>query len=262
MHRLPVKRRVKPSPHKLRYDSRYWGKRGLKQPYAFYPILGRTGDAKIADYSPHRNDLATSGGAVLTGTPEGMSIGLDGSTGYASITDNTSLRPATFSIWVEFIATTINFSNYTHIIFKQGAATKTSYGIWINTSKQLYCEVDSSSAVNSVAGTTILATNVLYRACVTFDGTTIRLYLNGREEGNLTPTTFSVVYGNFPFYLGYGAFNQHFTGSIVSAALLDYMPPQVVMECYHRPRAMFTRRHRRIAQTAGGLLLRRRRAAA
>lgn len=47
---------------------------------------------------------------------------------------------------------------------------------------------DTATGLNHpVTGTTTISNNVWYHAALTFDGTTLRLYLNGQPEGSITP---------------------------------------------------------------------------
>ena len=151
--------------------------------------------------TPEENTISSNGDATLFGSPTytgeslplktipqvtGFStLGLNGTTEYAEITHSSSLNLSsemTLSIWVNLDS--LGTSGSDNLIEKtQPPATgyRLEYGRY---SKKFGVSFYSSGVLKKVQTTTTPVTGAWYHVAATYDGTTIKIYLNGVEENS------------------------------------------------------------------------------
>ncbi len=166
-------------------------------------------------------DLGGSNNGTITGPTyskaNGGVLDFDGSNDDFEVTDSTDLRitsAITLQGWINLDAKS---GNYQHIAIKQSGASSTAYGLWIKDSGELYAEINASS--NSITGATSLATGTWLNVALTYDGSDIKLYLNGSQDASSSPGSITISHGSYPFDLFSGPFNDRIDGKLGSMLL-------------------------------------------
>jgi len=175
--------------------------------------LGEVGNTNAGGYRDSTVNTNNGTGTNMTSGTEVASMistgqQMNGSSREIDASDSTSLQPAkvTMSAWIN--ATAINTSTHTHLLIKPASSGSTSYGLWIApTTPKLYFE----TAGGNLTGGTTLSTGQWYHVAATYDGSNMRVYLNGVQD-NTTPKTGAISYGAYQFRMGHGPWNQWFNG--------------------------------------------------
>ncbi|MGZ4177879.1 MAG: LamG domain-containing protein [Solirubrobacteraceae bacterium] len=198
------------------------------------PALGATGPVGIwtldegsgttvTDGSGNGNNGVLSGGTTWVPGISGSAVGFDGFSGQIKVEDNDALEPAgaiTVSAWVKHAGSP---GTYRYIVAKGGnGCIAASYGLYSGPSGGLQFYVSqhhgSVYARSPDAGQGIWDGN-WHLAVGTYDGTTIRLYVDGVEVGSGTAWTGALEYllpSSNDFYIGnYPSCQDHwFAGAI------------------------------------------------
>jgi hypothetical protein len=190
--------------------------------------LDEGGGATAADGSGNGNNGVLSGGATWVPGVFGGAIALDGSTGEIKVSDNNALEPATavtVSAWVKAAGSP---GTYRYIVAKGGnQCIAASYGLYtsLNGGLEFYISQHHgiTYALSPDAGQGVWDGN-WHLAVGTFDGTTIRLYIDGVQVGSGTPQTGTLEYllqSSNDFYIGNYPSCQphHFQGDIDEVAV-------------------------------------------
>lgn len=138
------------------------------------------GDLKLKDFSGHENHGTINGAAKAPGRIGGA-YRFDGSGDYVQVTDSNSLdaTQVTVAAWI----TTDSVSGTASAVRKDAA-----YFIRRNTSS-IEFTARISAVDRTVTSTTTLTAGSFVHVAGTYDGSTVRLYINGVEEG--TPVSIS-----------------------------------------------------------------------
>ena len=185
---------------------------------SWWPGDGDAQDIAGVDHGTLANGAGFSTGFVTSGTGEAFS--LDGVDDFVEIQDSPSLRPQHFTLdaWVYLRPDT---SNYWHcIICKQyGFGVYMSYGLFVEGGK-LAVVVSTQNVINRrLTGSSLLPEGMFFHAATTWDGTELRLYLDGSLVASWSDSTqFPVIYDENPVLLGA---DDHGSNSFV--AYLDGM---------------------------------------
>lgn len=175
------------------------------------------------------NGTLTNGPTFNSGN--GGSLVFNGTNQYATVADNTSLRPTSFSIDVWFRPT--SFNTYTGIITKPATTAPwtppfLSYLIRINlTGTQLECSTSTGGTYRQFTVNYTFVANTLYNVTFTFNSATgaAVIYLNGSVLSSPTTTAGSISYAAQPVILGadYGAspVGEYFPGNIYNARIYN-----------------------------------------
>ena len=166
-------------------------------------------------------DLGGSNNGTISGATyskiNGGVLDFDGSNDDFEVTDSSDLRPTsaiTLQGWINLDAKS---GNYQHIAIKQSGVSSTAYGLWIKNTGELYAEINASS--NSITGATSLATGTWLNIALTYDGSDIKLYLNGSQDASSSPGSITISHGSYPFDLFSGPFNDRIDGKLGSMLL-------------------------------------------
>lgn len=137
-----------------------------------------------------------------------------GANGLVTVADTTDLSAFTAEAWIKTTDTGGAF------ISRTGSPT-TNRVFYLETSGNVARAIifKTNSTLTSVTGTTTITDNAAHHVAMTYDGTTLRLYVNGVEEG--TPST--AVSGTLntadaPLVLGGRGTTHEFDGTIDEAA--------------------------------------------
>lgn len=144
------------------------------------------GNAK--DQTPYRND-GTVTGATLTTDRKGKAnsaMNFNGSSNYISVPNSSSLDTApdvTVSMWFKVTSAT---TAYQKLIGKGPDGTE-EYGLYVTpNSGLLHVEYDSGTAHPRLDSSASVTDNQWHLATTTYDGTTLRLFLDGVQIGSTT----------------------------------------------------------------------------
>jgi hypothetical protein len=177
----------------------------------------------VADSSGNGNDGQLSGGVSWVRGISGSALSFDGSSGEVKISDNTVLEPAstvTVSAWIKQAG---NPGSFRYVLAKgANSCIAASYGLYTGPDGGLQFYVSqghgSVYARSPDAGRQIWDGN-WHLAVGTFDGSTIRLYVDGVEVGSGTPWVGTLEYllpDSNDFYIGNypGCSDHEFLGAI------------------------------------------------
>jgi hypothetical protein len=190
--------------------------------------LDEDGGNQVADSSGNSNNGLLSGGVSWVPGVSGSALSFDGSTGEVRIADNTALEPqstVTVSAWIKQAGSPGAF----RYVVAKGAngCTAASYGLYSgpNGGLEFYVSQGRGSiyARSPDAGQRAWDGN-WHLAVGTYDGSTIRLYLDGVQVGSGTPWSGSLEYllpNSNDFYIGNypGCADHEFLGAIDDVAV-------------------------------------------
>ena len=197
------------------------------------------------DRTPNGNDATLAGSTSWVSGPYGTALNMGG-TGYASIPDDPSQKPAavTVSAWVNLdsltSATTCGSSptqdQLQYLAFKRNSEPFNFSGyslLYWNISNRFHFNVDWPIAgeidQSSAASTSAVSTGTWYHVVGTFDRPNIKIYVNGVLEGT-TVHDHPIDYGNLPLFIGRtgecggggsGSYDGYLNGSIDEVAIYN-----------------------------------------
>ena len=194
----------------------------------FLPIEGGATNA-LVDISGHFNNATcincptwnSSGGKDLNGSFEfdGFNTNLD--LGNSSIFDFTS--NVTLMAWAKMSGQSIN-NDFSRIISKgQSTTTDGAYGLWVSDpdSNSIGCRFISSGVAQDATYTTGIENDNLWHHYVcSYDGSIIKLYVDGVQVANNT-TSFTIDKTTANLEIGTGNSQRFFNGSIDDVRIYD-----------------------------------------
>ncbi|WP_455392136.1 LamG domain-containing protein [[Eubacterium] cellulosolvens] len=165
---------------------------------AYWRLDEDTGDTAF-DSTMYNNDGTINGATRLSTGVISNALRFDGVDDYIQVPDSNNLEPMVVSVeaWVR----SDNPGSFSYIIGKGGDACKAvSYGLYTGSSAGLYFYVYSGSSfvLSPNAGTGVWD-NQWHHVVGTYDGTRVRLYVDGAEIGTGTPATILIQY-NLPTF--------------------------------------------------------------
>jgi len=134
-----------------------------------------------ADSSGDNNNGTLVNGPVWTTGEVNGALSFNGTNSYVSVTDTVSLDPSQITVAAWINCTNPNSSKQQSIIAKDGVQRAFDFKI-INAKLQMSFESGSNAA--AVSGTTVLAANTWYFIAATYDGSTMKVYVNGALDGS------------------------------------------------------------------------------
>jgi hypothetical protein len=171
-------------------------------------------------------DIRGDNSGTLVGSPTfpsaevGQAFGLNGTSQYVSVPDAPSLRLTNFTIdaWVNPIDVTTDHA----IMIKSalgGSGNDFAYGLRVLAGGQAEgrIAIDGGASAN-VISTGVLPVNQFTHVAVTYDGTALKLYLNGAPDGT-TNTTLAPAQNANPLSIG--------VWQSVSAGIIQYWNGQI-----------------------------------
>jgi hypothetical protein len=169
-------------------------------------------DTDANDSTANHNDGTLKGNAYFTTGNFDNAVSLDGSGDYVEVPDSTFLRPS--NVTVECWVKSSTIKSYQYIVAKYYAGGNASYGLYTGSSTGLFFYVsDGGYALSNDAGTRVWDGN-WHHIAGTYDGSTLRLYVDGSEVGTEKSVTKTIGYNTGNLYVGsYGA-GYYFTGLI------------------------------------------------
>jgi Concanavalin A-like lectin/glucanases superfamily len=193
--------------------------------YAFDEGAG----TNAADASGNGQSGAISGASWSTGK-FGGALSFNGTTGWVTVGSSSqlSLTTGTLEAWVRVAAP----GRWNGVIAKGNVNSdaKHNYAIEIDDANLVNCEVGNGTTFNVVKSTTpVTAGQFIHLAC-TWDGTQLRLYINGALNRTVTQTVTPAA-NTSPLYFGqYGGNVDRFSGLIDEIRIYGTAQPQSVIQ--------------------------------
>ncbi|MGQ9630780.1 MAG: LamG-like jellyroll fold domain-containing protein [bacterium] len=158
-------------------------------------------DGTAVDISPNGNDGVINGAAFVPGR-YGTGLSFDGVDDYVEVADSPSLDITTnlsVEAWIK-----LNSIGGNQRILRKGEGTpNTGYAMRVEGNVIRYFFYDSTNALRSMFGTTTLSTGTWYHVAMTYDGTTLRGYINGNLDNSITPPGGTTIgTNNLPLTIG------------------------------------------------------------
>ncbi|QQG39723.1 MAG: LamG domain-containing protein [Candidatus Aenigmatarchaeota archaeon] len=196
------------------------------------------------DASVNANDGILKNGATWTSGVSRSGVKLDGSNDFVEVSHSTSLNAVnawTLEAWVNADA----FASESYIISKQAAGSvQTPYGMAIKGSGGTLTAWYYDSAWREVPYSFAFQPGVWYHVAATFDGTSIRVYLNGEQKatgasGGSPPSTTAPV--SLGWSGGYADAAHAWKGTIDEVAIhTRALSPQDVKKRFDAKRVLFS----------------------
>lgn len=210
-------------------------------PVGYWNFEDAAHGSAVADVSGYENNGSWSGtGSRWVNGKVGKAGKFNGSDSYTSIANSTSLQPknVTVGAWFKLAST----PSYATIVSKSYTAAPwtspyVSWLIRVNSSTSLEMDVGNGTTYSAATFTvSALTLNQWYYASFTYDGTTLRAYLNGNLIGTDTTVSGNIGYASQPVLIGadYGAspVGDYFPGQIDEVTIYNYArtPAQIIDE--------------------------------
>lgn len=162
------------------------------------------GGSKVYDRSAYGNH-GTVTGATWVKLPSGLwCLSFDGVDDYVNVDDGTELKPAsliTLKTWL--YKTGDGTGNEQGLISKRNIANNNGY--WLlhyEPSDRLYFGLKTADSLKSCYSNVGIANGTWYHFVGTFDGTTLRQYVNTVLQGNTNTGNAPISHDTTPLYLG------------------------------------------------------------
>ncbi len=177
------------------------------------------GSGAIRDATINGND-GTSTGSMASGdlvaAQIGKGIDLDGSNDGIDIPDDAAFD-ITDSVTILAWFKANNLDSWKRIVTKSHTSEAdpyTMYGLHLDDGTHLRGELADGSQ-NLVNGSTALSTGVWYHAAFTYNGATLKLFLNGAQESNTTSHTGDIDANNMEFCIGKSSYDADYFGGVI-----------------------------------------------
>jgi len=171
--RLPRRRPIKTIPSGI-------GDKGIVGNWLFYYLKG--GD-HLHDFSPYGNHGTINGAKFVDGR-YGWALDLDGVDDYVRIGNPPSLNPDYITITAWIMGRDFDESDVQSLVEKPYTSLNSPFHQYIlgYNSNNPYTGISVGGSLNTITGSTTLTNGNWYHLAMTFDGSNLRLYVNGKED--------------------------------------------------------------------------------
>jgi hypothetical protein len=179
-----------------------------------YHASEATGATSLADSTSTANNMTTKTNVTgATGQVSGAQS-FSGSS-VASAPDNSTLDLSTFTVSAWVNATSLSAGNWKTVGCKDASGVP-NYCLQVEPSNHLDFNACSASCgtFGEATGTTTLSTSTWYFVTGTYDGATLRVYVNGTDDGGSSSTAMTPVNSTAPFRLGQSSATEAWNGLI------------------------------------------------
>jgi hypothetical protein len=179
-------------------------------------------------------------GAIWVDGKIGGALNFDGTDDYVSVEDSVSLKPAeeiTVESWVMPDSISANYGNY--IVSKYAVDWVGGYVQYITLQGRAAFSMKTTTGTNSVVSNIILSPGNWYYIVSTYDGAAIKIYINGKLEGQINHSGTFVHTAN-KLTIGIRNFNPsnwpcYFDGTIDEVAIYNRaLSPEDIQQRYQR----------------------------
>jgi YD repeat-containing protein len=146
------------------------------------------------------------------------SLSLNGTSGYVSVPNSTSINvsgPITIEAWIKVTAIT---GNYQDIVCRESwaqAGTGGGYEFAITSTGKVRLDLyQSHNQYTTVIGATTITTGAWHHVAGVFDGSQMRVYLNGVLDGSIS-TTSGPASGTSPLNIGKSTYTTYYFGGLI-----------------------------------------------
>ena len=179
---------------------------------AWWPAEGNSADVLGGPAGILRNGATYSTGQV------GQAFSFDGLDDFIEVDNSPALNPTTAITLTAWIRPRASTGADRDILSKDGRTSDRQYLLTLSDQNRLRASVEVAGGFRSVESTNAAVSNQWQHVALTFDGTRLALYLNGRQETSLTVTG-ALASGTQPFRIGGGAPGAD--GAMSFAGLID-----------------------------------------
>jgi len=168
-----------------------------------------------ADASPNNNLTTITGPQWVTGR-YGNGLALDGVDDYAEMADASTLdvtSAMTMEAWVSPLAPAAR-------ILDKPSSTQHAYSLGIDANGKPYAEITTSVNTYVVSGLSDLLANRWVHVAATYEGSTLRLYLDGVERASVAASG-NIIVTDQPLRLGAGTSSSYLQGKLDEVRLYN-----------------------------------------
>lgn len=164
---------------------------------AWWPLY--EGKGTVAhDASPNNNDGTLSGGVTWSSGYFGSGLTFDGNTGEVDVPDNASLEPSSTLTVSAYVKATGSPGDWKYIVSKGAlSCISASYGLYTGPAGGLVFYISQDGGfqypLSPDAGTGVWD-GKWHFVVGTYDGSTVRLYVDGSQIGSGTPASGPIAY--------------------------------------------------------------------
>jgi hypothetical protein len=173
------------------------------------------GDGQLADIQGGNNGTGIGGGPIFSGGEVDQAMYFNGTTDAVTVPHAVNMDPNpaySFDAWVYWNGTILNGSSHDAILVKtQDSGGADSYAMFIYGPDNSLYNIVGDGALNTLPNT--VPANEWFHVAQTYDGTTLKVYINGGLAGSTTGVTRSVSSGELAFGTRQGI--QHFFNGLL-----------------------------------------------
>jgi hypothetical protein len=225
-----------------------------------YPGFASRGMNKLRDLGGRGLDGSFVGSPVWVASSKlGAALSLNGTSDYVSVPDSSSLEGfSQMTVWAWIYPTAVVGSGLiaSKPVFAEGAVIVDPYQLWtisrITNTVSWGVSTGGAGSRKLVTSAATIQANQVYHVCGTYDGQTLRVYINGVVDVNTTATTLTVgtnaITARIGALVGSGVNFYGFTGQIgacgvngiaLSPSVICQMAQRDTMWDLYRPVARF-----------------------
>ncbi len=160
-------------------------------------------------------------GLTFAAGKSGNAFNLDGVDDSISIADNAVLKPAAITAEAWVYPSAAQSANATVLMKTTAAAMTDGYGLGYLNATQFGFWVNSTAAASRVVTGSALSTGAWHHVVGTYDGATIRLYIDGAQVGTGTVYSTAITHSTSPLVIGRAPGGNTWLGKLDEVALYN-----------------------------------------